>query len=125
MSENKKVSPEFINSVKKYVEIDDKIKILKEEIKELNDAKKENEDFILNYLELIEENVIDIANGKLRRNILKTKMPIKKDFIEKALIELTGDNIQASKMTDHIIKSRPEKESVKLKRTKNKVEPNQ
>lgn len=126
MSENKKtVSPEFVNAVKKYIEVDDKIKNIKEDIKLLNNIKKENEEFILEYLEKIEENVIDIADGKLKRNISKSKMPLKKDFIEKALLELVGDNNQAVKMTEHIIKCRPEKESVKLTRTKNKSEPNQ
>ena len=52
-------------------------------------------------------------------------MPLKKDFIEKALLDLVGDNNQAVKMTEHIIKCRPEKESIKLTRTKNKTEINQ
>lgn len=121
----KTVSPEFINAVKKYIEVDDKIKHFKEDMKLLNNIKKENEEFILEYLEKIEENVIDIADGKLKRNISKSKMPLKKDFIEKALLDLVGDNNQAVKMTEHIIKCRPEKESIKLTRTKNKTEINQ
>jgi len=116
----KKVSQEFINAVKKYIEVDDKIKNFKEDLKLLNNIKKENEEYILEYLVKIEENVIDIADGKLKRNISKSKMPLKKDFIEKALLDLVGDNNQAVKMTEHIIKCRPEKESIKLTRTKNK-----
>jgi len=126
MSENKKtVSPEFINAVKKYIEVDDKIKNIKEDMKLLTGIKKENEEYILEYLEKIEETVIDIADGKLKRNISKSKMPLKKDFIEKALLDLVGDNNQAIKMTEHIIKCRPEKESIKLTRTKNKAEASQ
>jgi len=126
MSENKKTaSPEFINAVKKYIEVDDKIKNIKEDMKLLTGIKKENEEYILEYLEKIEETVIDIADGKLKRNISKSKMPLKKDFIEKALLDLVGDNNQAIKMTEHIIKCRPEKESIKLTRTKNKAEASQ
>ena len=50
-TENKKtVSPEFINSVKKYLEVDDKLKEYRELIKKLTTDKKEKEDYILNYL---------------------------------------------------------------------------
>jgi hypothetical protein len=121
-TENKKtVSPEFINNVKKYLEVDDKLKEYREIIKKMTSDKKEKEDFILNYLQTIEESVIDVRDGKLRRNISKTQAPLKKEFIHKALTEIVGDAIKAQSMTDQIIKSRPIVERVTLKRTKNKV----
>jgi hypothetical protein len=83
--------------------------------------KKEKEDFILNYLQTIEESVIDVRDGKLRRNISKTQAPLKKEQIYKTLTEIVGDSIKAQSMTDQIIKSRPIVERVTLKRTKNKV----
>ena len=45
----KKVSNEFVQTVKKYLEIDDKIREYKEINKNLNIQKKEQEEFILNY----------------------------------------------------------------------------
>ena len=121
-TENKKtVSPEFINNVKKYLEVDDKLKEYREIIKKMTSDKKEKEDFILNYLQTIEESVIDVRDGKLRRNISKTQAPLKKEFIHKALTDIVGDAIKAQSMTDQIIKSRPIVERVTLKRTKNKV----
>lgn len=121
-TENKKsVSPEFVNTVKKYLEIDDKLKEYREIIKKVTSEKKEKEDFILNYLQSIEESVIDVRDGKLRRNISKTQAPLKKDQIQKTLTEIVGDAIKAQTMTDQIIKSRPIVERVTLKRTKNKV----
>ena len=121
-TENKKsVSPEFVNTVKKYLEIDDKLKEYREIIKKVTSDKKEKEDFILNYLQSIEESVIDVRDGKLRRNISKTQAPLKKDQIQKTLTEIVGDAIKAQSMTDQIIKSRPIVERVTLKRTKNKV----
>ncbi len=120
--ENKKtVSPEFVNTVKKYLEIDDKLKENREVIKKLTADKKDKEDFILNYLQTIEESVIDVRDGKLRRNISKTQAPLKKEQIHKTLTEIVGDAIKAQAMTDQIIKSRPIVERVTLKRTKNKV----
>jgi hypothetical protein len=121
MSETKKISPEFVQSVKKYLEVDDKIKELREHMKKLATDKKTNEEFILNYLQTIDEKVIDVANGKLRRNISKTQAPLKKDIIQNALTEIVGDSIKAIAMTNQIIKSRPMVERVTLKRTKNRT----
>lgn len=121
-TDNKKtVSPEFISTVKKYLEIDDKIKESREIIKKMTSDKKEKEDFILNYLQTIEESVIDVRDGKLRRNISKTQAPLKKEQIFKTLTDIVGDSIKAQSITDQIIKSRPIVERVTLKRTKNKV----
>jgi len=69
VEKKKTVSPEFVETVKKYLEIDDKLKNIREMTKKLTSDKKEKEEFILNYLQSIEESVIDVRDGKLRRNI--------------------------------------------------------
>lgn len=119
--EKKKVSPEFIQSVKKYLDVDDKLREIKEKTKLLNDEKKQKEEFILNYLQTIDEKVIDVADGKLRRNISKTQAPLKKEMIQKSLTEIIGDSVKATAITEQIIKSRPMIERVTLKRTKNRI----
>ena len=116
----KKVSPEFIQNVKKWLEIDDNIKDIRKSTKVLMTEKKEREQFILDYLSTIDENVIDVRDGKLRKNVSKTQAPLKKETIHKALTEITGDASKATAMTDHIIKSRPMLERVNLKRTRNR-----
>ena len=116
----KKVSSEFVQSVKKYIEVDDKIRELKEIIKNHNVQKKEQEEFILDYLQKIEENTIDVKDGTLKKNVSKSQTPIKQDIIQKALTEITGDSIKAQEFTDHIIKSRPITEKISLRRTTNK-----
>lgn len=120
-SEKKKVSNEFVIAVKKYLEVDDKIKEIREKTKNLNLEKKEKEEFILNYLQSLDEKVIDVPDGKLRRNVSKTQAPLKKELICKALTEIVGDSNKATTMTDQIIKSRPIIERVTLKRTKNRL----
>ena len=122
MSENpeNKISQEFVNTVKKYLEVDDILKDAKEKIKKLNNDKKNNEEFILNYLKSIDEKVIDVKDGKLRRNISKTQTPLKKELIQKVLIDIMGDSIKATSITEQIIKSRPIVERVTLKRTHNR-----
>jgi hypothetical protein len=118
MSENKKtISAEFVQNVKKYLELDDKTRELKNNIKELSTDKKQCEEFILNYLQSIDEKTIDIADGKLIRNVYKSQGALKKDLIQKALIDIVGDSIKATDITDQIIKSRPTVEKVSLKRT--------
>lgn len=119
-SEKKKVSGEFINAVKKYLDIDDKLREIKEKTKNLNTEKKTREEYILNYLQTIDEKVIDVADGKLRRNISKTQAPLKKETIQKALVDIIGDANKATAITDQIIKSRPIIERITLKRTKNR-----
>jgi hypothetical protein len=121
MTEPKKVSDEFIKNVKQYLDIDDKLIEYKEKSKLLNQEKKEREEYILSYLQTLDEKVIDIPNGKLRRNVCKSQSPLKKENIQKALTELVGDAIKASTMTDQIIKSRQTVEKVMLKRTKTKT----
>jgi hypothetical protein len=126
-TEKKKVSAEFVNAVKKYLDVDDKLREIKEKTKTLNLEKKDREEFILNYLQSLDEKVIDVPDGKLRRNISKTQAPLKKEVIQKALTELIGDATKATAMTDKIINSRPTIERVTLKRTRNRVkdaEPN-
>ncbi len=119
--EKKKISKEFVESVKRYLEVDDKLKEIKEKTKNLNTEKKQKEEFILNYLQTIDEKVIDVADGKLRRNICKTQAPLKKETIQKALIDIVGDANKATAITEQIIKSRPTVERVTLKRTKNRI----
>jgi hypothetical protein len=119
-SEKKKVSAEFVQSVKRYLEVDDKLKEIREKTKSLNTEKKQREEFILNYLQTVDENIIDVPDGKLRRNVSKTQAPLKKEIIHKALSELIGDSNKAMSMTDQIIKSRPTVERITLKRTRNR-----
>jgi len=117
-NDKKKVSTEFIQNVKKWLEIDDTIKEIRIKTKLLTSEKKDKEQYILDYLQSIDEKVIDVPNGKLRRNVTKTQAPFKKETIQQALVEITGDINKATALTEHIIKSRPVVQRVNLKRTK-------
>ena len=65
--------------------------------------------------------MIDVPDGKLRRNVSKTQAPLKKETIHKKLTEILGDGTKAQDITDKIMKSRPTVERVTLKRTKHRV----
>ena len=119
-SAQKKVTKEFRNKVLKWVSIDDSIRELRTKTKELTNEKKQHEEYILSYMEQIEEKCLNIKDGKLRKNVSKTKGPLKKAVIQQALVDITGDVIKAKAMTEHIINSRPTVERVNLKRTRNR-----
>jgi hypothetical protein len=120
-SNRKQISQEFVQAVKKYLEVDDKLREIKDRTKKLNTEKKEKQEYIINYLTSIEESIIDVVDGKLKKTITKSQAPLKKELIHKALTDITGDSIKAQSMTETIINSRPTVERVNLKRTKNKA----
>lgn len=113
-----KVTNEFKNKVLKWVQLDDDLRKVRARSRELTKEKKQYEDFILNFLESVDEKVVEIKDGKLRRNVSKTKAPLKKVGILAALTQITGDATKAKEMTEHILNSRPDVERVNLKRTK-------
>lgn len=117
----KNISQEFVNNVKKYIELDDIIKSKKDELKVITTDKKSCEEFILDYLKKIDEQVIDVQDGRLKKNITKSYTPLKKDLIQKTLVNVFGDSEKAQTITDQIINSRTINEKITLKRTKTKI----
>jgi hypothetical protein len=117
----KSISQEFVNNVKKYIELDDILKDKREQIKKMNNEKKSCEEFILDYLQKIDEQTIDIQDGRLRKSVTKSFTPIKKDLIQQTLTSVFGDGSKAQTITEQIINSRKIVEKVALKRTRNRV----
>lgn len=113
-----KVNDSFKKNVKKWLAIDDEIRNIRARTKELTNEKKDFEDNILKHLEVVKEKEFLVPGGKLRKNVYKTKAPLTKESIQKALTDIIKDKTQATSMTDHIIKSRPIVERTNLKRTK-------
>lgn len=116
-----KVNDSFKKNVKKWLAIDDEIRTIRARTKELSIEKKDFEENILKHLEVVKEKEFMVPGGKLRKNVYKTKAPLTKESIQKALTDIIKDKTQATSMTDHIIKSRPIVERTSLKRTKNKT----
>jgi len=115
-----KVTEDFKKKVLKWLEIDDEIRSIRARTKELTNDKKQYEESILSFLENVGEKELNVKDGKLRRNVSKTKAPLNKASIQKALTEIVKDKSKADVMTEHIINSRPVVERVNLKRTKNR-----
>ena len=115
-----KVTSDFKNKVLKWLAIDDQIREMRAKSKDLTKQKKEHEEFILSFLENVGEKELAVSDGKLRRNVSKSKKPISKEWIQKSLNDLIQDKTKATTITDHIINNRETVERVNLKRTKNR-----
>ena len=84
------IKTELLEKIMKYFFIDtsikEKQKEIREEMKALKDQKIEMENFILRYLESIEEEFVEInGHGKLIKKTRVTKGAIKVDFIKNAV----------------------------------------
>ena len=120
MAEDKEISQKFVNSIKNWVNIDDKIKKLREEIKELNNEKKIYEEIVLTELDKMEEKVISITDGKLQKNVSKTQEPLKKETIQKSIFDFIKDETKTKELMTNMMNSRKIVEKVNLKRIKNR-----
>lgn len=118
--EKKQVSNKFVNSIKQWVTLDDRMQKLKEELKKISNEKKEFEQVVLAELDKMDEKVISISDGKIRKNISKSQTPLKKEHIQKTIFDFTKDESKTSEMIDQMMKSRQMVERVNLKRTKNR-----
>lgn len=116
--EQQKITEEFVEVVKNWVKSDDEIREYNERIKDLKNERKEYETYILEYMDTINENVINITGGKIRKNKSQTKTPLKEESIKSALFEITKDNEKSIEMTKFIMNNRPSVERVNLKRTR-------
>ncbi len=114
---NVKITKEFQENVIKYIKLDDAIKKKMDEIKELKTQRTPCEKEILKFLEDNDENVIDITDGKLRKNKSTTKQKLTEDIIKAAIAQYEKD----PKIVEEIIKAmdakRPDVTHVNLKRT--------
>ena len=121
-SETKKkdVSQKFVNSIKNWVTIDDKIKKLRDEIKELTTEKKQYEEVVISELDKMEEKVISITDGKLHKSVSKTQEPLKKETIQKSILNYIKDETKTKELMENMMNSRKVVEKVNLKRTKNR-----
>jgi len=121
MSEDEKkkqISKEFQEKVQLWVKLDDALRELRVKSKDITQEKKELEEYILQYLDEIGEKSIGITDGNLRKNVSKTKAPLKKENIYNTIKDLTKDETKASTITNQIFENRPLTERVNLKRTK-------
>lgn len=110
------VTNEFKENVIAFVKYDDLIRQKMTEIAELKKKRKPKEDYILKYLEKIDETTIDISGGKLRKNKAESKVPLNQDYIKKAIGKKVVNPVTIEEIMNDM-DNRPTKVNVNLKRT--------
>ena len=86
-----KVSKEFQENVLKFVKLDDLVRKKQQELSELKEQRKPCEQYILKYLDKVDQNMIEISDGKLRKNKSETKAALSQDIIKASIAEKIKD----------------------------------
>jgi hypothetical protein len=105
--------------IKNWLEIDEKTKVLADEMKDLKLEKKQYETYILEFMDKTNKEVIKTKESTLRKDVKETKGSPKEEHILKTLTEILTNAEQAYKITQQIIDSVPTKEVISLKKEKN------
>ena len=111
----------FKKLVLSWVKLDDKIRSLNSELKDLKNEKSQFESHILDTMEKLNEDTVILTNGLLKKNVSQSKGALKEDTIQEAIQELTKDADKAYEMTQYIIQKRPVAEKISLKRNIKKI----
>jgi hypothetical protein len=97
-------------TIKEWVKLDEDVAELKSKIKIMNQRKKE---MSLRLLEIMKEQKIDAFDlnneGKLVRQMKKTKQPINKKQLNTSLTKYYENEKEAQKVTDFILNARQER----------------
>ena len=111
-------STEYNQMVKSWIETEDKINTLMKSLKDLRDEKKQFENFIIEYMEEHDVSDVTITEGRVRKNVLKTKGGFNEKVILEGLAEITKDDTKAKDITKVIAQKRETKEKKFLKKVK-------
>ena len=113
--------PTLETKIKRWVELDNKIKESAEEVRDIRTEKAIINDEIL---EIIEEKelgkaTVNISDGKLRFVAAKHTAPLTLAYVEKCLSELITNSKQVEQIMTYIKKNRETKTTMEIKRVYN------
>lgn len=113
---------QFVNSVKKYVELDNKLVQIKDITKKINDEKKKININIVKYMKSnnIEKQPINITGGSLAVFESKRAVPVNRDYIQNRLTDYFKSETKASEVTEFIFADRETTITNTIKRYKNR-----
>ena len=115
------MSGNFQKNIQDWVSIDNKIKKLSLEVKELRQNKNNLTDQIFVYAENnnLENAVIQISDGKLKFQNVKSTPPLTFKFIEECLGDIISDEDKVKSIIKYIKSKREPKYSYDIKRSYN------
>lgn len=112
----------FENNIKKWVLVDNEIKKMNEQIKDLRNKRNEYQQEIYNYVtdNQLENATIQINDGKLKFNEIKQTSPLTIKFIKECLMEIIDSDEQVEQIINHIKERRNVKYIKDIRRLYNK-----
>ena len=113
---------QLVNHVKKWIGVDEEIRMLQKQIKERKNHQKELSTELMSVMKNNDIECFDLSDGKLVYTRNKVKQPINKKLLMSTLGRFFNKEEDIEKVTNHIMESRPEKirENIKRKIDKNK-----
>ena len=116
------MSSQFQENIKQWVSIDNRIKNLQKDVKELRMTKSNLTDNIFNYAEQnnLENAVIQISDGKLKFQNVKSTSPLTFGFLKQCLNECIQDSNQVDELIEYIKSKRTTRMNYDIRRTYNK-----
>ena len=114
---------EFSDKIKKWVEIDNQMRVYQERMKELRLDRNDIADNILEYIETnnLGDAVIEISDGKLKFNNTKQTSPLTFKFVKQCLNECIGNPANVDKIINYIKEKRVVHYTKDIKRQYSKV----
>jgi hypothetical protein len=112
----------FENKIKSWVEFDNQIKTMNENLRELRESRNKINDEIIQHAKnnnLIKAS-IEIKDSKLKFVNTKITNPLSLKYIEKCLKQLIMDDEKVSLIVEYIKENREFKEELEIKRIYNK-----
>ena len=111
----------FEENIKKWVALDNQMKLLAEQTKKLRDEKNTSEETILHYIEAnnLKNATVNITNGKLRFVETKQTAPLTLKYVEECLGKCISNSAQVAKIMEVIKESREVKYTADIKRYTN------
>ena len=122
MTVNHATPPTLETKIKRWVELDNKIKLTSDEVRDIRTEKSVINDEIL---EIVEEKqlskaTVNISDGKLKFVQSKHTAPLTLAYIEKCLSDLITNGKQVEQIMTYIKKNRETKTTMDIKRVYNK-----
>lgn len=114
------ITDSFKKSVMTYIDIDDKIKKVMEEIKELKNTKKTCENEILDYLTNIKQTTVRCGSTLLKTNESMSKGSLKNEQLKEVLTNELQDQMKVEIIMENLEKKKADgtTKKIMLKRTK-------
>ena len=121
MTANHATPPTLETKIKRWVELDNKIKLTADEVRDIRTEKSVINDEIL---EIVEEKqlgkaTVNISDGKLKFVSAKHTAPLTLAYVEKCLFDLITNGKQVEQIMMYIKKNRESKTTTEIKRVYN------